>query len=81
MATSSYCHEVDITGPLEGRITQDEVKEMAEELANDELISMRLVDVNKILLAFLTEKYEKMLPCDLQKVYSRRFFDQYEDFI
>ena len=81
MATSSYCHEVDITSPLEGRITQDEVKEMAEELANDELISMRLVDVNKILLAFLKEKYEKMLPRDLQKVYSRRFFDQYEDFI
>ena len=61
MATSSYCHEVDITSLLEGRITQDEVKEMAEELANDELISMRLVDVNKILLAFLT-KYEKCFP-------------------
>lgn len=79
MGTAHYFHEVDLTSPLEGRITQDEVKEMAEELASDELISMTLVDANKVLLALLKEKYERMLPCDLQKVYSRRFLDPYED--
>jgi hypothetical protein len=76
-----FPEEMDLTSPLEGRISETTIESMVEELAQDELISIRMVDAQKILLSFLKQKYKKMVPCDLESVYNRRFYDLYDDVV
>ena len=71
--------EIDITSPEEGVISSKAVEHMVDNLALDELYSLRFTDVRFVLKDLLRDKYKRMAPTELHKLHKDRFSYSYSD--
>ena len=71
--------EMDITSPEEGVISSKSVEHMVDNLALDELYSLRFTDVRFVLKDLLRDKYKRMAPTELHKLHKDRFSYSYSD--
>ena len=71
--------EIDITSPEEGVISNKAVEHMVDNLALDELYSLRFTDVRFVLKDLLRDKYKRMAPTELHKLHKDRFSYSYSD--
>ena len=71
--------EVDITSAEEGVISSKAVEHMVDNLALDELYSLRFTDVRFVLKDLLRDKYRRMAPTELHKLHKDRFSYSYSD--
>ena len=71
--------EVDITSAEEGVISSKAVEHMVDNLALDELYSLRFTDVRFVLKDLLRDKYKRMAPTELYKLHKDRFSYSYSD--
>ena len=71
--------EMDITSPEEGVISSKAVEHMVDNLALDELYSLRFTDVRFVLKDLLRDKYKRMAPTELHKLHKDRFSYSYSD--
>jgi len=71
--------EVDITSAEEGVISSKAVEHMVDNLALDELYSLRFTDVRFVLKDLLRDKYKRMAPTELHKLHKDRFSYSYSD--
>jgi len=70
---------IDITSPEEGVISSKAVEHMVDNLALDELYSLRFTDVRFVLKDLLRDKYKRMAPTELHKLHKDRFSYSYSD--
>ena len=69
--------DLDLTSPIEGQISPEDIDRMVEDLVTDEVCNRRFIDVFKTLRDILTEKFRGMVPCELEKIHRERFSYQY----
>jgi hypothetical protein len=70
---------MDITSAEEGVISSKAVEHMVDNLALDELYSLRFTDVRFVLKDLLRDKYKRMSPTELHKLHKDRFSYSYSD--
>jgi len=71
--------EIDITSAEEGVTSSKAVEHMVDNLALDELYSLRFTDVRFVLKDLLRDKYKRMAPTELHKLHKDRFSYSYSD--
>jgi len=70
---------MDITSAEEGVISSKAAEHMVDNLALDELYSLRFTDVRFVLKDLLRDKYKRMSPTELHKLHKDRFSYSYSD--